>query len=353
MAGTARPWLLAVALLVLLAGRLAHAQDANSLPAPAPPLSGGSNPVAPAPGPSRLVVPPEYGLPPLPQPTEPCLKEHDPLLDDQPPPPPGWFANLEGDVTGAHIKDRLSDAVRLGRQPFVFRVPSADLDWTVAPRVELGYRVGHGIGEFLVAYRGLATEGEQFTGDQGAAQLKSRLNENTLVLEYADRDLLLGPHLDMRWMFGVQLASVFFDSRASQDGGGLLQRTSSNFLGAGPNSSLQAAHPLGLPGLAFYGEIDGAALLGHLHQQFDVERSRGVAGGRGPASARDDTKTTQGVGTLGLQLGLRWTPPQYECLRFFLGYEFESWWQVGRNDATGSMADIFEHGILFRGEVTF
>lgn len=353
MAGTARPWLLAVALLVAATGRVAFGQGAGSLPAPPQALSGGSNAVAAAPGPARLAVPPEYGLPPLPQPTEPCLKDYDPLLDDQPPPPPGWFAGVEGELTGAHIKDRLSDGVRLGRQPFVFRVPSADLDWTVAPSVELGYRVGHGVGEFLVAYRGLSTEGEQFTGDQGAAQLKSRLNENTLDLDYADRDLLLVPHLDMRWKAGVRLAGVFFDTHSSQDGGNLLQRTSSNFLGAGPNSGLEAACPFGVPGLALYGEMDGAALLGHLHQEFAVERLRGAPGGRGPAAAGDETRTTIASGVLGLQLGLRWTPPRYECLRFFLGYEFESWWQVGRNDATGSMANIFEHGILFRGEVTF
>lgn len=349
MAGTARLRLLAVVLLVAVTGPVAFGQGTGAPPAPPPGLPAGASAALPAPGPTRIVVPPEYGLPPIPQAAEPCVKQYDPLLDDQPPPPPGWFAGVEGDVTAAHIKDRLSDAVRLGGKPFVFRVPSADLDWTVAPRVELGYRVGHGIGEFLVAYRGLSTEGEQFTGAQGAADLKSRLNENTLDFDYADRDLLPVPHLDMRWWAGVRLAGVFFDSRAGQGGGNLLQRTSSNYLGAGPNTGLEAAYPLGLPGLAFYGVVDGAALLGHLHQEFEVGRT--LAGRT--LAAREDTRTTRASGVFGLQLGLRWTPPEYERVRFFLGYEFEYWWQMGRNDDTGSTADLFEHGILFRGEVTF
>jgi hypothetical protein len=301
-------------------------------------------------GAPRLVFPPEYGLPPVPPPTGPCFKQPDPLLEEPPINPAGWFASLEAGAVATHVKDRLSDQVRLDGRPFVFRVPSADLDWTVAPRVELGYRVGHGFGEFLIAYRNVTTEGEQFTSAEGAAQLKSRVNENVLDLDYANRDLPLGPGWDLRWKVGIRLASVFFDTRSSQGGGTLLQRTSSNLVGAGPHTGLEVARELGIPGLSFYAQADFASVWAHLHQEFQVESLTPAAA---PAGGQVEARATQAALPLGAQLGLRWTPPRYDAGHFFVGYQFEQWWQVFRNDNTGSAGNLTEHGIFFRGEINF
>jgi hypothetical protein len=290
----------------------------------------------------------------VPPPPGPCFKQPDPLLDAPPINPQGWFASLEAGLIATHVKNRLTDQVALGGKPFVFHVPSADLDWTVAPRVELGYNVGHGFGEFLVSYRNLTTDGAQFTGAEGAAQLNSRVNENVVDLDYANRDLPLGPGWDLRWKAGVRVAGVFFDTRSSQGGGSLLQRTSNNFVGAGPHAGLELARDLGILGLAFYAQADFASVWAHLHQEFEVENLMPAGPGRtGPIGAADDRRTTQGALPLGAQLGLRWTPPDYTFTRFFVGYQFEQWWQVGRNDATGSVGNLTEHGIFFRGEVNF
>src|SRR5437870_2176455 len=61
--------------------------------------------------------------------------ELDPRLDPPWLPAPGWFTDIELAILGPHVKNRLTDLVRLGiRMPDTIHVPSADLDWTVAPR---------------------------------------------------------------------------------------------------------------------------------------------------------------------------------------------------------------------------
>jgi len=56
---------------------------------------------------------------------------------------------------------------------------------------------------------------------------------------------------------------------------------------------------------------------------------------------------TQGVPTLGIQLGLSWWLFD-DMLNVALGYQFEQWWSVGRTD--DSNADLTTHGIFIRGD---
>jgi hypothetical protein len=187
--------------------------------------------------------------------------------------------------------------------------------------------------------------------------MKSRLDINEIDLVYATRDITLIPPWDMRWKVGVRGLNVFFDAASNQPaapdvlrGGFVDQRAANDFLGAGPLVGLELTCATPMSGLVLWGHAEGAYLWGHLHQKF--AESIGGAGAA-PVEGVLDATTTQGVAVVNAQLGLRWTPEGYNGTRFFLGYEFDYYSQVGRNDNTGSMADIFQNGIFFRGEFNF
>jgi hypothetical protein len=88
----------------------------------------------------------------------------------------------------------------------------------------------------------------------------------------------------------------------------------------------------------------------HLHQHFD----EGFAGPAAfPPGSIADFRNSGGVGFLGVQAGVTYTPPAYSFTHFFFGYQFQGWSQVGRNDTNGSYADVFQNGLFFRGEIDF
>jgi hypothetical protein len=357
MLGTARK-LLIVASLLVATGRLAYGQTPTPPQAPRP--VGGGDPVAvlPAGSPSQSWVRPEFGLPPEPAPA-PSFSGGDPQLDQPGAPPPGWYASVEALLVGVHLRNKLLNNVPVGAGTDLVHVAGATLDWTVAPRFEVGYRVPDGFGEFFAGYRFLATEGKQTViSDPVAARMKSRLTMNVWDLAYANRDFPPGPCWEMRWKVGVRLADVFFDAQSDQPGGPdnpaalVEQRTSSNYLGAGPFLGLELARQLNFLGLGLYGQIEGAYLWGHLHQEFQEKLFSGPPDNTVTFGANNGS-TTQAVGMVMTQAGICWTPPRYNFVRFFLGYQFEFWSQVGRDDNTGSRGDLYEHGVFFRGELNF
>ncbi len=129
----------------------------------------------------------------------------DPLLDG-PFPPPGWFAGAEIQVVKPHLFNHLKHDVQNSAQrtqgtSTTVALPSAPLDWTVAPCLFLGYRLPSGFGEFAVAYRYLATVGSTgVRGVDGPAILNSRLAFNMIDLDYSSRELnlraLMGHEMD-------------------------------------------------------------------------------------------------------------------------------------------------------------
>jgi hypothetical protein len=361
MAGTARNLLAAASLVLLAAGQLAYGQEAGRLGAPRPLAD--AEPATPAAGPEapRPWPPADYRLPPLDVPSDRPFQGGDPELDLPGFPPPGWFTNVELGLIGAHFKNRLNGTVALqGGGTDTVAVPAADLSWTVAPRFELGYRIPDGAGEILLSYRFLITDGQaNVLSDQGPMHLKSRLDTNVFDFDFANRDPLL-THWEMRWRAGARLAAVYFDSQSNLPGPAALltgaafqQRETSSYIGAGPHAGLELFRRLNLPGLALYGAVDGAAMYGHMHHTFAESFT---ASGPAPSGFGTYGKS-QAVAVIGTQLGLRWVPSECGAVRFFLGYQFEQWYQVSRNDGTapggGSKGELTENGIFFRGEVTY
>jgi hypothetical protein len=298
---------------------------------------------------------------PAPAPTQAKLEgeEPDPYLHPPGQPPAGWFVEGLTIIQKPHLKDVVTNTVIINNVTIgPIQLPRADYAWTASPQMTVGYHLPRGMGDLLVAYRSLATDGSMdVNGGTVLVHLHSRLDLNQLDFDYANREFPPASWWDMRWRVGLRLVNMFFDTHASQPavdlvlGPGLLQQNSSNYLeGAGPHAGLELARRFGDESLALYGMLDWSSIWDHLHQEvgqaFTVTPTTGVAGS-------NTARTTQGVGILQSQAGLRWQPPDCHNAAIFLGYNFEMWLQVGRNDNVGSKATFYSHGIFLRAEWDF
>jgi hypothetical protein len=281
----------------------------------------------------------------------------DPLLDRPYSPAPGWFWAVEMNVVAPQIKNRLQAPVAIdspvfqqsGIQallPSVVHLATAELDWTGAPRFQLGYRFPEGCGEFLFSYRFLGSDGrttipEFDFGDDGL--LRSHLDMDVFDFDYGSREYSLDPHWDMKWRAGVRLANIFFDSLA--EGFFREERTSNHFVGGGPHLGLDLWRKLDIEGLDLYIRLEAASVVGQISQGFErIIATDPLAGGA------TLVHHTQGVPVLNVQAGLSWSP-WYGRTRLALGYEFERWWYLG--EAADSRAELTTQGIFFRAEVGF
>jgi hypothetical protein len=287
--------------------------------------------------------------------------ERDPRLDPLPLPSPGWFADVELGIIVPHVKNRLIDTVTIpGVMADTVHVPGAELNWTVSPRFELGYRLPSGFGEFSIAYRFFTTEGSELSlGPDGIAALKSRLDVNMGDLDYASRELSLLPHWGMKWRFGLRAVGTFFDARSDEPlaeaaaGSGVFERrTSNNFWGFGPHMGLQLARRLEGSGLALVGYVDGATILGRLRQNFFEESTTLGANGQ-LLCGNTRQSVSQDVPMIHAFMGLGWQAPRYPSLRVYAGYEYEYWWNIGRNSSTFSRGELSDQGIQLRAEFNF
>jgi hypothetical protein len=296
------------------------------------------------------VAPPPWAVPPQgPLPHEddngPLLKG-DPLLDGPPYAPPGWFAAVEVDPVWSHVKNRLTAPVTAGPVTDNVHLPTGGLGVSVAPRIELGYRLDQGAGSLLASYRFVETTGSQDVSPLGPAgvtgSVRSRLDLNVLDLDYGSRAFSLGPGWDMKWLAGIRLASLYFDSQAA--GGLLAERVTNHFGGAGPHLGFELWHCLNDTGLALFGRLDTELLAGRIRQSFVETLPAG--------SGETDQGQTQVVPVLAVQAGLGWTLPGSEHLRFAAGYRWERWWDIGLVGvpAGSAHAELTVQGLFLRGE---
>jgi hypothetical protein len=285
----------------------------------------------------------------------------DPLLD----PPcllPGWFANAEVGIVAPAVKDRPLGMVVANGMLDTVQLPIADLDYTIAPRLEFGYRLPSGFGAFALAYRFMVSEGVGTTvGNDAPAYLKSRLDLNQLDVDYLSSEFSLLPCCEMRWRVGIRLVHVYFDSHvvepfdpAAAGSGVFEQRMSNLFRGIGPHAGLELGYQIKGTGLSVIGKLDATTILGRLQQDF-FERSTILDPTTGNLlSGETHNYVSQDVPMVNVQMGLGWNPSPSACVRLFLGYEYETWWNVGRNSSVpNSRGDLIDHGVVLRGEINF
>jgi hypothetical protein len=347
--------------ILLLAVMVGTATSARAQ-APAPGAAPDALPPMLPPARTLLAAPPAepptptFAPAPLPGP----YFERDPLLDRPPLPPPGWFADVDLGVVIPHVKNKLIGTVQVpgAANPDRVALPSADLDWTILPRFEAGYRLPSGFGACSLTYRFLDSRGTGITsGMDGPAALKSRLDMNEIGLDYTSDETSLWPHWDMRWRVGVRLIYVYFDSRADEspelaaaDSGIVEQRESNWFVGFGPHWGVELARQLGGTGLALVTRVDFATYLGHIRQGF-YELATSGGPNDGPLAAETRNSTAQAVPTVQGFFGLRWQPTQCPNADVFVGYQYEHWWSVGK--LFDSSGELNVQGFFVRAEWNF
>jgi hypothetical protein len=295
-------------------------------------------------GPPNLMPPP----PPEPLPTAATLEGY---WRDRPNLPPwGWFASVEIDVVGPHVKNRLFEDVQFSNGLIdTVHVPMASLDWTASPRFEAGYRFANNAGQFSATYRFLTTDGRATLADFDPGvitNLHSSLEFNVVDLSYGSGYFTPCPYSDLQYTIGVRIAQAFFDSRAEDVFREV--RTTNHFIGAGPLAALEWWRRLDVPGLALYSRLEGAVPLGRIHQGFEEVFNLGNNRLFGSALSQ---RQTQAIPTISFDFGLGWTPQWSRFSRFSCGYHLERWWELG--EVNNSSADVTTQGLFFKGEFSF
>jgi hypothetical protein len=356
------------------AGQMPQLQfAANAQPTPAPfpeqmaPSNANSDPNAPLltglpkvpdvpsslmqPGPSRLY---SCDVPECP------YFQQDARLDPPGLGQPGWLADIEADVTHVHVNDRLDSFVGTSE----VSVPMATLQWTVSPRVEVGYRLPDAFGEFDFSYRFMFANGTgSFNGlptaPDGPAALTSLFRLNSGDLDYASNESSLWPNWNMKWRVGLRAADLLFSSTADESlvdaaaGSDIYERAVRNeFWGLGPHAALELKRPFSETGLSLAARLDGAIIFGTVRQRFsEVSTNAGLTG-------QTEFSNAEQVPTLSGFLGLQYRPPQHTNVDILFGYQGEYWWNVGRLDDpaiyNGTSAGEFgAQSVQFRLELNY
>jgi hypothetical protein len=345
----------------ILSPQSGYAQAPATLPDPAPkaptPTNYEYNPLPtlprPAEAPASLLqaapAAPPYSCAPLPGP----YFEQDPLWDPPSLPQPGWFADVEATILKPNLQNHLSGVNDTPSLPV--QLPSAGLDWTVAPYVQVGYRLPSAFGAIALAYRGFGSQGHSTIADtDGPASLHSRLDMNQVDLDYLSREISIRPQWEMNWHVGLRLTYLYFDSRADESaadaaaGSGIVeQRETNSYWGIGAHAGVELARHFDDTGLSFVTSVDGITLLGRIRQGFFETDTAG-------ATVSSENSGSQEVPIVDLKAGLSWQPPQSPQWTVFVGYEFEYWWNVGRlSNTPDSRGEMKDQGIMLRAAYNF
>jgi hypothetical protein len=353
-----RVQVIVIVVLWLMTGAV-HAQPAPAINADLPdPLPGFPRPPR---APASLFAPAEEV--PTMTPYSDRYFEYDPLLDVDYLPQPGWIAAVDIGLFGTHMNSQFTEVVTIagtGRPPNVVQLASAPLNWTVSPRFEVGRRFTSGFGEFTMSYRFLITRGVGSTsGADALAALNSRFSLHIVDFDYGNREVSLWPSWEMKWRAGVRGAFFNFVSTATEPfaaaaaGRGVFQTSATNYYGGvGPHVSLELWRHLGTSPWSPYGQLELSWLLGNVTQNFAGISTTAAPGGAFIIGATRDF-IGQEVPTLSARLGLQCHPPALPRCEFFLGYQFEQWWNVGNVSTSFSRAQFYDHGAFVRGTITF
>jgi hypothetical protein len=256
----------------------------------------------------------------------------DPLLDG-PPGTLGWVVGVELAGVVPHIENRLFAPVTLSNgviDPSV-HLPTSELGGRVMPRIDLGYRFGQAAGELTLAYRFVSADDSQFVAANelpqfapAGATVKSRLDLQTLDLDYGSYEPSLGPGWDMKWRVGARGIMYYADSQGA--GGGLAQQTTNRYWGIGPHAVLEIRRWLGHSGVAVFGRLDASIPFGRLTQRY-LETVTAADG----TTAGGETRffLNSEVATIAFQFGLTWSPPETNRLRVTAGYLYEHFYDLG------------------------
>jgi hypothetical protein len=315
-----------------------------------PPPSGDEPAPAPAPGPS-LVLPNTGPFAPPPPPPPPSAENLWGLLPDWSRLPRTFFADHEIDILKPHLKAALvGPAIFPNGMVTSVHPPTATLNWTGAPRWEIGWFLPPSLGYFAFTYRGFADDGRQIVTalDGVPYALRSRLDLNQIAFDYGTVPYSFAPRWFVSGRIGMAAANVYFDNVAVSAPQTL--DASNDYYGAGPHLRLDIWREFNLvPGLALFAQPDLMVLVGRVQQHYresDLVDGSTIAGSF-------FLRRTQTVPVFTLRAGLSYTPASLSHWRFMIGYEFEDWWSVGQVPDEPSRGQFYTNGIFLRAVATF
>ena len=310
--------------------------------------------------PNSLFQPEPAPVPPPPPADRPYFQV-DPALDRPEWPQPGWFGDVQLGYVTPHVKDGLFNTVTTpsGRTDLV-TLPTAPLGWTVSPTFLAGYRLPSGFGGLSLSYRFLDASGTNSTGGpDGLEALRTRLDVNQVDFAYTSREFTPLAHWDLKWTLGLRLASVFWDSQATEPfaaaaagSGVFLSRVSNHFIGVGPRFGVDVTRHFEASGLSLVGRLHLADLIGRIRQDY-TEGFTATGANGSPLFASSPNSGSQSVPVLNAQFGLGWCPPSWKAAHLFVGYQYEHWWDVGQLGVLGSRGELIDQGIVFQAGLNY
>lgn len=220
----------------------------------------------------------------------------DPLLDPPQWPKTGWFTSFQIDIIHPHVFGNQWKATVVTSAGRAVNVATgvAQLNWTVAPRLELGYRLQSGFGELSVSDRGFYTDGTgPFSGPAGNFTRTSHLGVNYTDMDYASREFTPWVNWTMKWRAGVRVAYTWIDSTVSQpfnvaaaSNGVFADRAVNYTAGAGPHFGVALDHNFTQPGLSFLINLDIADTFTRIRQRFSTATTTLTPAGQPGASSK-------------------------------------------------------------------
>jgi len=294
--------------------------------------------------------------------------QFDPILD----PPqwgqqPGWFSDVQLGVIHPQIffgQMKHSVTTPLGRSVLV-APGAAQQPWTVAPRLEVGYRLPSGFGGFSFSDRFFSTSGTgPFIGPAGSTTRTTQLGVNYSDWDYNSREYTPWANWEMEWRAGIRLAETWINTRVDEPfakaaaGTGVFAAGDSNYtVGAGPHFGVELDRRVPQSGLLFVAKLDIANTFTRERQLFAASTTTLSPTGV-PVRGVYTQNFWQQVPILNYQVGVGWQPPRYPNVKLFVGYVYEFWWQVASNSnitpLNGGTRGFFDNqGLVFQAGVNW
>jgi hypothetical protein len=272
----------------------------------------------------------------------------DPLLDFAPFAAPGWFAGAEAQIVKPHLLIDNASGVfpgrsflnapglrSLGGNSTTVNLSSANLNWTAAPRVFLGYRLPSGFGELMASWQHLGTTGSGSAPNvAGPVGINTRFAYDIVDFDYNSRELSLWDRWDLKWTFGLRMLFLFYNTQATQpfdqaagSNGIAFAQQSNNMFGLGPHAAIELNRRFGDSRWSFYCRGDFSASLDYVNDEWSTLST--ALDGRGrPTPGQVFSFGHQAAPIVTGRAGLSWRPSPTSGTRLFIGYQYMSIWNL-------------------------
>ncbi len=284
-----------------------------------------------------------------------------PLLRQQ----PGWFTDVQIGLIHPHIfAGRMQALVPVpGVRGVRVHPGAAQQNWTVSPRLEIGYWLPSGFGGFSFSDRFFSSSGTgPFVGPAGSTTRTSRLGVNYSDWDYISHEFTPWntprANWTLKWRGGVRLAETWYDSQVYESfakaaaGTGVLSAGASNYtVGAGPHFGIEV-NRLDLPsGFTFITRLDIADTFTRERQLYSAATTTLTPAGV-PTRGATTSNFWQEVPILNFQVGLGWQPPRNPNISLYLGYLYEFWWQtMTRSSPETTFGSFDNQGVVFQAQL--